>query len=63
MPVYEEGDIVIFDIFVDRSSVEIISSEGKSAMTMLVFPEKIYSKVVSTSEIDAEVRTLDRIWQ
>lgn len=63
MPVYETGEKVIFDIFVDRSSVEILSAEGKSAMTMLVFPEKIYSKITSSSDIDAEVRTLKRIWQ
>ena len=62
MPVYESGDEVKFDIFVDRSSVEIISAEGKSAMTMLVFPESIYDKVSSSSSLNAEVRTLSRIW-
>ena len=62
MPVYETGDKVAFNIFVDRSSVEIVSSEGLSAMTMLVFPESIYNKVSTDSELDAEVRTLSRIW-
>lgn len=63
MPVYETADKVTFDIFVDRSSVEIISSEGKSAMTTLVFPEKIYSRISTSAVLDAKVRTLERIWQ
>lgn len=62
MPVYESGDEVKFDIFVDRSSVEIISAEGKSAMTMLVFPESIYNKVSASSDLNVEVRPLSRIW-
>ena len=62
MPVYENGDKVVFDIFVDRSSVEVVSADGKSAMTVLVFPESIYNKVTASSELNAEVRTLSRIW-
>lgn len=62
MPVYESADKLAFDIFVDRSSVEIVSADGLSAMTMLVFPESIYNKVSTDSELDAEVRTLSRIW-
>ncbi len=50
MPVYEDGDVVIFDIFVDRSSVEIISSEGMYAMTNLVYPEQPYNKIEVISE-------------
>ena len=62
MPVYKNGDKVVFDIFVDRSSVEVVSADGKSAMTVLVFPESIYNKVTASSELNAEVRTLSRIW-
>ena len=64
MPVPGGDDIVELDIFVDRSSVEMILSDGSSAMTMLVYPQEIYSGIHCTdAELDAKVRTLSRVWK
>lgn len=57
-------DVVGLDIFVDRSSVEMILSDGSSVMTMLVFPQEIYSGLHCTgAELDAKVRTLSSVWK
>ena len=35
-------------IFIDRCSIEVFDSEGKAAMTNLVFPSEYYSKIAAT---------------
>ena len=64
LPVTGTDDVIELDIYVDRSSVEFITADGTSAMTMIVFPENIYDKIECTSgEIDGKVRSLARIWK
>ncbi len=42
-PVY--GNIRQFRIFIDRCSIEVFDAEGRPAMTNLVFPTELYSKL------------------
>lgn len=64
MPVPGDDATVELDIFVDRSSVEMILSDGSSAMTMLVFPQEIYSGIHCTgADVVGKVRTLSRVWE
>lgn len=64
MPVPGDDITVGLDIFVDKSSVEMILSDGSSAMTILVYPQEIYSGVHCTgADLDGKVRTLSRVWK
>ncbi len=64
MPVHGDGSKVLLDIFVDRSSVEMILSDGSSAMTMIVFPQEIYNGIHCTgADVEGKVRTLSRVWK
>lgn len=64
MPVPGDGSMVELDIFVDQSSVEMILSDGSSAMTMVVYPQEIYSGIHCTgADLDAKVRTLSSVWK
>lgn len=64
MPVPGDEPVVGLDLFVDRSSVEMILSDGSSAMTMLVYPREIYNGIHCTgADLDAKVRTLSRVWK
>ena len=62
-PLNVEGDHVEIDLFVDQSSVEILSKDGAMSMTNLVFPQSIYDNLTMTnSDCTAKVRSLSRIW-
>lgn len=64
MPVPGNEDVVGLDVFVDKSSVEMILSDGSSAMTMLVYPREIYNGIHCTgADLDAKVRTLTSVWK
>lgn len=63
LPVWGDTDVMELDIYVDRSSVEMITSEG-AAMTMIVFPEEIYNNISSSdSALDGKFRKLARVWK
>lgn len=63
MPVWGDADELELDIYVDRSSVEMITSEG-AAMTMIVFPKEIYNNIESSSTpLEGTFRTLTRVWK
>ena len=64
MPVTGNADKIDLDIYVDRSSVEFITADGTSAMTMLVFPEEIYDRIeCTTGALEGDFRSLARIWK
>ncbi len=64
MPVHGDESVVELDLFVDKSSVEMILSDGSSAMTMLVFPKEIYNGIHCTgADLDGKVRTLSSVWK
>ena len=57
------GQIVTLDIFVDQSSIEILTESGSMSMTNLVFPSSIYNRLsVEGAYFVAQVRTLKSIW-
>lgn len=63
MPINTKGNEVTLNLFIDRSSVELLTSNGSAAMTNIVFPKGIYNKVsVSGTDASVKVRTLKRIW-
>lgn len=64
MPLNTEGDEVVLNIYVDRSSVEVITGNGSAAMTNIVFPNSIYDAVtVSGAECSIKTRILNKIWK
>ena len=57
-----DGTITL-DIYVDQSSVEILSADGTFVMTNLVFPSSIYNQItVPASATGLKYRTLKSIW-
>ena len=63
-PLNVEGNTVTIDVFVDQSSVEILTKDGTMSMTNLVFPQSIYNQLtISGDDCEAQVRPLNRIWQ
>lgn len=63
LPIAGADDVIELDLFVDQSSVEFITADGTSAMTMLVFPGKIYNGISSsTGTVDGKVRKFSSIW-
>ena len=62
-PLNVSGNTVTLDIFVDRSSVEIVTKDGTMSMTNLVFPQSIYNRLSVTDECEAKVRSLRSIWK
>lgn len=50
------------DIYIDQSSVEIVSADGLVNITNLVFPSSIYNKVEVDGEQKGRVRTLESVW-
>ena len=63
-PLNVEGNTVVVDLFVDQSSVEIVTQDGAMSMTNLVFPTSIYDQLtISNANCSAQVRSLIRIWQ
>jgi fructan beta-fructosidase len=62
-PLNVEGNKVTIDLFVDQSSVEIITKDGTMSMTNLVFPQSIYNQLsVTGADCEMQVRQLNRIW-
>jgi fructan beta-fructosidase len=58
-----EGSNVVIDLFVDQSSVELLTQDGAMSMTNLVFPQSIYDHLsFSNANGSAQVRPLSRIW-
>ena len=63
-PLNVEGNTMVVDMFVDQSSVEIVTQDGAMSMTNLVFPTSIYDQLtISNANCSAQVRSLSRIWQ
>ena len=63
-PLKAEGNTITLDIYVDQSSVEILTKDGTMSMTNLVFPQTIYDRLSTTgADCDAQVRTLSSIWK
>lgn len=55
---------VTLDIYVDQSSVEIVSADGTFVMTNLVFPSTIYNQISApTSSSGLRYRMLNSIWK
>ena len=61
-PLNVEGNEVIIDLFVDQSSVEILTKDGAMSMTNLVFPQSIYDHLLINGNASAQLRNLSRIW-
>lgn len=58
-PLNTEENEVVLDIYVDRSSVEILTGDGSAAMTNIVFPTGIYNAVSTSGAIESvQVRRL-----
>lgn len=58
------GTSVKLDIYVDQSSVEIMSADGTFTMTNLVFPSTIYNKIsIPSSASGLKYRELKSIWK
>ena len=63
-PLNTQGDKLTLDFYVDRSSVELIASDGLTSITNLVFPQTIYNSLtVSGANYEAKVRNLCRVWK
>lgn len=59
-PLNTQADEVTLDIYVDKSSVEIITGNGSSAMTNIVFPASTYTTVqTSGAVVNVMARRLD----
>ena len=62
-PLNVEGSTVQVDLYVDQSSIEIITQDGAMSMTNLAFPQSIYDQLtISNANSTAQVRSLSRIW-
>lgn len=63
-PLNTEGNSVTVDLFVDQSSVEVLTENGLTSITNLVFPKSIYNQLsISSSDCKAQVRKLKSIWK
>ena len=62
-PLNVSGNTVTLDLFVDQSSVELISNDGAMSMTNLVFPQTIYDHCIITgADCEVQCRRLTSIW-
>ncbi|MBO7140218.1 MAG: glycoside hydrolase family 32 protein [Prevotella sp.] len=62
-PLNVTGTTVTLDLFVDQSSVEVLTQNGSMSMTNLVFPQSVYNRLtVEGASYEAEVRALKSIW-
>lgn len=62
-PIYGSASAVTLDIFIDQSSVEVITADGTTSITNLVFPSSIYNKVEIDGKSAGKVRALKRVWK
>ena len=61
-PLNVEGNEVTIDLFIDQSSIELLSNGGAMSQTTLVFPSSIYRKAeVTGADATIRVRTLKSI--
>ena len=63
-PLNAEGNQVVIDLYIDQSSVELLSNHGAMSQTSLVFPTSIYN-AVSVTGADATIRVspMTSIWK
>jgi fructan beta-fructosidase len=62
-PLNVSGNTVTLDLFVDQSSVELLTNNGAMSMTNLVFPQSIYNRfTVTGADCEAQYRSLSSIW-
>lgn len=58
-----DASSVVFQFYVDQSSVEICTEDGSLMMATLVFPSSIYDRLsVEGQNPEAKVRDFERIW-
>ena len=63
-PLNTSGNKLTLDFYVDRSSVELIASDGLTSVTHLVFPQTIYNSLsVTGTSYNAKVRNLRSVWK
>lgn len=62
-PIYGTDTELTLDIYIDQSSVEVISADGTVSITNLVFPQSIYNNVLVDGTPSGKVRTLDSVWK
>lgn len=63
-PLNVDGNSVTLDIYVDQSSVELLSQGGAACITNLVFPRSIYNRVtVDGAASTAQYRAFTSIWK
>ena len=58
-PTMKQGGTMDVDIYIDRSSVEIITADGTLASTNLFFPERPYNSI----SLPSRVRALKSVWR
>ncbi len=63
-PLNTTASTVTLLLYVDQSSIELLTEDGTMSMTNLVFPQTLYNHLqVSGADCKAEYRTLSRIWE
>lgn len=60
-PYDKNAETLDLHIYVDDSSVELLSEDGKTAMTCLVFPTEPYDRITGVDEV--AYRPLKSIWR
>lgn len=60
-PIFSNAQQLTLNIFIDQSSVEILSEDGTTSITNLVFPSSIYNSC--TAPGTAKVRPLSSVWR
>ena len=62
-PLNVSGNTVTLDLFIDQSSVELLTNDGAMSMTNLVFPQTVYDRFTITgTDYEAQYRSLSSIW-
>ncbi len=61
-PLNMENHDVVLDLYVDQSSIEILTKDGTMSMTNLVFPKSIYDHLSINGNASAQLRNLSSIW-
>ena len=62
-PLNTDGSSVTLLLYVDQSSVELLTENGSMSMTNLVFPTSIYNQLtVEGADSECQVRELKRVW-
>lgn len=63
-PTMKQGGEMVVDLYIDRSSVELITADGTLASTNLLFPVKPYNSAsISGQPLKARVRALKNVWR